>query len=56
MGPEPDPDPPAPGIAVEEQQAEEEAGHVIARRRPDGRRIDEVGDPVPLDRHPHHGA
>jgi hypothetical protein len=53
----PDPaDTPVPGLPPEEaEQPSPEDGHVIARRRPDGPRIDDAGDPVPLDRHPHHG-
>ena len=45
-----------PGELPEEEQQAADEGHLIARRKPDGPRIDEVGDPVPLDRHPHHGA
>jgi hypothetical protein len=55
MAPEPDSDVPAPGTLPEEEQQTPADGHLVGRRRPDGKRIDEVGDPVPLDRHPHHG-
>lgn len=53
MAPEPEVPPAVGGVLpVEEEQAADE-GHLVARRRPDGPKIDEVGDPVPLDRHPH---
>ena len=55
MAPDPDDLAPAGGPPAEEEQQEGE-GHVIARRRPDGKRIDEVGDPAPIDKHPHHGS
>jgi hypothetical protein len=50
----PDPDQPLvpPGLPVEEEQ-ESPDGPLAGRRRPDGPVIDEVGDPVPVDRGPH---
>ena len=30
--------------------------HRVARRRPDGARIDDVGSPVPVETHSHHGV
>ncbi len=53
MAPDPELPPVGGGVLpVEEEQIPEE-GHVVARRRPDGPKIDDVGDPVPLERHPH---
>jgi hypothetical protein len=55
MGPGED-ETPAPGAPPEEEQLDVDGGHVLGRRKPDGKRLDEVGDPVPLERHPHHGG
>jgi hypothetical protein len=49
MAPDTDEVVPLPGLVPEEEQQVGEEGHVVARRRPDGPRIDEVGDPVPHD-------
>jgi hypothetical protein len=56
MAPDPEVDVPVPGAPPGEEKQVVDEGHVVGRRRPDGRPIDEVGDPVPLDRNPHHGA
>jgi hypothetical protein len=52
MATEPEAAPP-PGAPPDEERQVGDVGHQIARRRPDGPRIDEVGDPVPFEKNPH---
>jgi hypothetical protein len=53
MATEPTEGVPPPGAPPDEERQVADDGQLIARRRPDGPRIDEVGDPVPVERKPH---
>jgi hypothetical protein len=55
----PDPEQPAPQFLPAEEEDPDGTlldAHRVARRRPDGAKIDDVGNPVPVETHPHHGV